>query len=324
LKAILLKDFGDIHQMYIGEAPVPDLTNNEVLIQVKAAALNRADILQRKGLYPPPKGASEILGMEVAGSVVKTGSGARKWEGLNVMALISGGGYAEYVVVHKSLILRIPVDLDMSEAAGIMEAFLTGWQALSWLGDLKTDEKVLIHAGASGVGSACIQLAKTLGAEVLVTASDTKHKVCKQLGADHCIDYRKEEFNLIIKERIPSGVNLVVDFIGTSYFQKNLASLAVDGKLIMLGFLGGMGSEDLSLAPILTKRLTVIGSTLRSRSLQYRGKLVDDFREHCYDHFKTGKLTPVIDRVFPWQDVKQAHQYMEENKNIGKVILKVD
>jgi NADPH:quinone reductase-like Zn-dependent oxidoreductase len=143
------------------------------------------------------------------------------------------------------------------------------------------------------------------------------------LGADYCIDYRQAEFNQIIEEQTPSGVNLVIDFIGTSYFKKNLESLAVDGKLVMLGFLGGMGSEDLSLIPILTKRLTIIGSTLRSRSLQYRGRLVSDFREHCYNYLKTGRIKPVIDKVFPWGSVKEAHQYLEENRNSGKVILKI-
>lgn len=323
LKAILLKNFGDIDQMYFGTVPVPDLSDDEVLIEVAAAALNRADILQRKGQYPPPPGASPILGLEIAGRVVKTSNGAQEWEGANVMALLSGGGYARNVAVHKSLILRIPDNLEMNQAAGIMEAFLTGWQALSWLGGLKHDEKVLIHAGASGVGTACIQLAKILGATVLVTASKPKHKICMQLGADYCIDYRQAEFNQIIEEQTPSGVNLVIDFIGTSYFKKNLESLAVDGKLVMLGFLGGKGSEDLSLIPILTKRLTIIGSTLRSRSLQYRGKLVSDFREHCYNYLKTGRIKPVIDKVFPWESVKEAHQYLEENRNSGKVILKI-
>ncbi len=310
--------------MYFGTIPVPDLSDDEVLIEVAAAALNRADILQRQGQYPPPPGASPILGLEIAGSVVKTSKGAQEWEGAKVMALLSGGGYAQYVAVHKSLISQIPDNLEMNQAAGIMEAFLTGWQALSWLGGLKPDEKVLIHAGASGVGTACIQLAKTLGAEVLVTASKAKHKICIQLGADYCIDYRQAEFNQIIEEQTPSGVNLVIDFIGTSYFKKNLESLAVDGKLVMLGFLGGKGSEDLSLIPILTKRLTIIGSTLRSRSLQYRGKLVSDFREHCYNYLKTGRIKPVIDKVFPWGSVKEAHQYLEENRNSGKVILKIE
>jgi len=309
--------------MYFGTVPVPDLSDDEVLIEVAAAALNRADILQRKGQYPPPPGASPILGLEIAGRVVKTSNGAQEWEGANVMALLSGGGYARNVAVHKSLILRIPDNLEMNQAAGIMEAFLTGWQALSWLGGLKHDEKVLIHAGASGVGTACIQLAKILGATVLVTASKPKHKICMQLGADYCIDYRQAEFNQIIEEQTPSGVNLVIDFIGTSYFKKNLESLAVDGKLVMLGFLGGKGSEDLSLIPILTKRLTIIGSTLRSRSLQYRGKLVSDFREHCYNYLKTGRIKPVIDMVFPWGSVREAHQYLEENRNSGKVILKI-
>jgi len=309
--------------MYIAEVPLPQLSNGEVLIKVEAAALNRADILQRKGLYPPPAGASELLGLEVAGTVVGASTDVKDWEGVRVMALLSGGGYAEYVAVHISLILEIPKNLEFYQAAGIMEAFLTGWQALKWLGGLQKNDRVLIHAGASGVGSACIQLAKALGAKILVTSSKSKQEFCKALGADHCIDYTQQEFSEVIKDLFPSGVKLVIDFIGGSYFHSNLEVLSLDGTLVMLGFLGGVKSNDLSLLPILSKRLTIKGSTLRSRSLSYRCKLVEDFKTQCFNWLVTGRLKPNIDKIFPWESVQEAHRYMEENRNQGKVILSI-
>lgn len=261
--------------------------------------------------------------MEIAGEVVEAKDGGKQLKGARVMALLSGGGYAEYVAVHKSLVLKIPDNLSTNEAAGIMEAFLTGWQALVWLGELKSADKVLIHAGASGVGTACIQLSKVIGAAVLTTASGEKHDICYQLGADCCIDYQSEVFEAVVSENYPGGVNLVIDFIGAPYFDKNLASLAVDGKLVMLGLLGGSKAVGPDLAPILYKRLKVLGSTLRSRSLDYRSRLIEDFRVNCYQHLENGRLKPVIDKIFPWTEVNQAHQYMEENKNRGKVILEI-
>ena len=309
--------------MYLGEIPTPTLQKEQVLIQVEGAALNRADILQRQGHYPPPAGESEILGLEVAGKVVKTSPGAEALQGERVMALLSGGGYAEYVAVHKSLVLKIPENLTTLEAAGIMEAFLTGWQALSWIVKLQPNESVLIHAGASGVGSAAIQLAKLIGAEVFTTASAAKLDFCSSIGADYCVDYGNQNFSKVVKENTPSGVNAIIDFIGASYFQQNLDSLTSDGRMVMLGLLGGVRPDNINLASILFKRLTISGSTLRSRSLDYRGRLVTDFKDHCYHYLETGKLNPIIDRVFSWDAVMEAHQFMEANKNLGKVILAI-
>lgn len=309
--------------MYLGDTPTPLLAKNEVLVKVEAAALNRADILQRKGLYPPPSGASEILGLEIAGRVVESSPVYKELLGTRVMALISGGGYAEYVSIPRDLLLPIPENLDFKQAAGVMEAFLTGWQALKWLADLKSNEKVLIHAGASGVGSACIQLANSLGAQVITTASTAKLKFCKDLGAVRCIDYSRANFSEIIKNEI-NGVNVIVDFIGASYFQQNLSSLNQDGRLIMLGLLGGMEVSRANLAPILYNRLSIIGSTLRSRTLDYRSRLVRDFQNQCYHQLQSGVLKPIIDRIFHWHDVIEAHQYMEENKNKGKIVLTVE
>jgi len=323
LKAILLKEFGDRDQLFLGETVKPEPTAEEVLIKIEAAALNRADILQRKGQYPPPPGASDILGMEIAGEVVETSAGAAQLKGKKVMALLSGGGYAQYAAVHKSLVIPVPGDLTLEEAAGVMEAYLTGWQALKWLAKLRSGETVMIHAGASGVGSACIQLAKLLDAKVIVTASAGKLEFCKNLGADVCIDYHREKFNEVIQRQEPFGVDVVIDFVGGSYLQQNLAILGADGRMVMLGFLGGVSTPDLNLGPILFKRLTIMGSTLRSRSLQYRGELVKDFELNCYKHLETGKLKPVIDKVYPWEQVRQAHQYLEANQSRGKVILRI-
>ena len=307
----------------MGEVPTPEPSVDEVLVKVEAAALNRADILQRKGQYPPPPGASDILGLEVAGMVVGSGAGAADLKGIRVMALLSGGGYAEYVTVHKNLVIPVPENLSLESAAGVMEAFLTGWQALNWLAKLHPGETVMIHAGASGVGSACIQIAKLMDTQVVVTASAEKLDFCKRLGADLCINYRKEKFDEVIANKIPSGVNIVIDFVGASYFQQNLSILGMDGRMVMLGFLGGVKTDKLNLAPLLFKRLSIMGSTLRSRSLSYRGALVKDFQQHAIEHLKTGTLKPVINKVFSWEEIQQAHQYMESNSNLGKIILQI-
>ncbi len=320
MKAIQIKAFGDVDQLYLDDIPTPGVTDNEVLIKVHSAALNRADLLQRRGLYPPPPGASEILGLEVSGEVVQTGSGAQKWKGQPVMSLLSGGGYAEYVAVDQGLVLPIPKNITVEEGAGIMEAFLTAFQALYWLAGIKSGERVLIHAGASGVGTAAIQLAKSIGAEVWVTASSAKHNFCKQLGADHAIDYVEQDFSQVID---PDRINVIMDFVGAPYFQRNLQSLAMDGRLVMQGFLGGTQLSAVDLSAILKKRLTIMGSTLRSRPLHYRAKLIQDFEMQCWQKFCNLDIKPVIDRVFEWEQVVEAHQYMESNQNKGKIILRI-
>ena len=331
MKAILIKEFGGVDQLYLGQSPKPSIQKNQVLIKVEAAALNRADLLQRKGLYPPPPGTSEILGLEVAGTIVDAHSNHSHLLGNRVMALLSGGGYAEYVAVHKDLTLPIPSSMEVEAAAGIMEAFITGWQALTWIGKLRAKESVLIHAGASGVGTACIQLAKKIGAkDIFTTVSKSKQELCRDLGADYLIDYKSQDFQEVISKNSKNsknpknGIDLIIDFIGNPYWEQNLKSLAIDGRMVLLGMLGGMQSAELSLAPVLFKRLNIQGSTLRSRSLEYRSQLVQDFNRNCYSDLKRGKLTPVIDQVTSWKNVKQAHQRMENNQNQGKIILKID
>lgn len=325
MKAILLKEFGEASNLFIGETEQPTISAEEVLVKVKATALNRADLLQRRGLYPAPPGESKIIGLEMAGEIKQLGNkvnGLKK--GDRVFALLAGGGYAEYVKVHKDMIMPLPGNLTYEEGAAIAEAFLTAWQAISWLAKLKKGEKILIHAGASGVGSAAIQIAKSIGAKVFITASKGKHDFCRQLGADRCIDYRHEDFSKIIKTITTGGVDVVIDFIGAPYFQKNIESLGEDGRLVHLGFMGGSKVEEFNLMNLLRKRLKVMGSTLRARSLDYKIQLSKDFQQANLAAFKSGKIYPIVDCIFEWQEVVKAHQYMEANKNMGKIVLQVN
>ena len=325
MKAITLKDFGDIEALNLENIENPQIGAEQVLIKVSATALNRADILQRKGLYPPPPGESEILGLEVAGEIIETGSAVQGCQaGDRVMALLAGGGYAQYVSVHHRMLMPVSTTMTMEEAAGIPEAFLTAWQALVWQAKLRKGEAVLIHAGASGVGTAAIQIAKMLGANIIVTASKEKHPLCRSLGAGQCIDYKMEEFARVLAQNENPGVDVIIDFIGAAYFRQNLECLRTDGRMVMLGFMGGTTIKSLSIAPVLFKRLDIVGSTLRARSIDYKIRLTLDFIENAVPLFETGQLQPVIDSVFDWENVGAAHTYMEANKNRGKIILKVN
>ena len=267
MNAIQLNAFGGPEQMYIGPYEKPAPGPNEILVKVAAAALNRADTLQRMGKYPPPKGESEIMGLEMAGTVAACGPQVTRWTvGDQVCGLLGGGGYAEYATIPEGMALPWPQGFDAVQAAAVPEVFLTAFQALRWLARLQEGERILVHAGASGVGTAAIQLARAMNAEVLVTASAAKHDLCRTLGADVAIDYKTESF----AERVAAytdgqGVDVIVDFIGGPYFQGNLKALAVEGRLVMLAFLGGVKPGELNLAPILRKRLQIIGSTLRAR-----------------------------------------------------------
>ena len=325
MKAVLVDKFGGSENLRIGEWPTPEPGENEILVSIAATALNRADILQREGRYPPPKGASPILGLEYSGRVAKVGAKVSRWEvGDEVCGLLAGGGYAEYVTVHENLAMSVPQGIDLVQAAAIPEVFLTAFQALDWLAGLNAGEKVLIHAGASGVGTAAIQIAREKGAEIFVTASAGKHDICKELGATHTIDYKTESFAKVIADITNGeGVNVIIDFISGPYFDANLASLALEGRMIMLAFLGSPKVESANLGPILRKRLTIIGSTLRARTQKYKVKLTRDLNEFAWAKFADGTLKPVIDSIFNWEEVAKAHDYMEANKNSGKVLLRV-
>jgi tumor protein p53-inducible protein 3 len=326
MKAVLVTEPGGAENLKLDawQKPVPE--GSQVLVKVKATALNRADILQRQGKYPPPKGASPILGLEIAGEVVTCGREVSRWKaGDKIFALLPGGGYAEYAVIHEDMAMPIPEDMDYTEAAAIPEVFLTAFQALSWLGRLEKGERILIHAGASGVGTAATQLAVEMGAAVLVTASSSKHELCRQMGASHTIDYKAGPFQPeVMKHTGGNGVDVIIDFIAGPYFSQNLECLRTDGRLILLAGLGGTKTADIDLRHILMKRLSVLGSTLRSRSLDYQKRLTKDLFAFAEERFRDKRLKPVIDRVFDWAHVAEAHRYMESNQNAGKIVLAVN
>jgi len=326
MRAIRFDHPGDPEVLYVGEWETPKPSSHEILVKVKATALNRADTLQRKGKYPVPPGASPILGLEMAGEVLGVGDKVTQWQiGDRVMALLSGGGYAQYVAVDEALAMRVPDTLTFEQAAGIPEVFLTAFQALDWLADLQPGEKVLIHAGASGVGTAAIQLAKKWGAEIFVTASQPKHTLCLSLGADHTIDYRSANFVAVINQQTyGKGVNVIIDFIAAPYFQDNLKALSTDGRLILLALMGGSRLNEVSIADILRKRLQITGSTLRSRTLTYKKHLTQAFWTFAEKYFQSGEIKPVLDSVYDWEQVTKAHLRMEQNLNAGKIILTVD
>jgi putative PIG3 family NAD(P)H quinone oxidoreductase len=325
MQAVIVQSPGGPEQLQIGtwEKPVP--AARQLLVRVEATALNRADTLQRAGKYPPPPNATPILGLELAGKVVELGPGTTKFNiGDAVFGLLPGGGYAQYAVIHEDMAIPLPEEMSMEEGAAIPEVFLTAFQALQWLGRLQAGETMLIHAGASGVGTAAIQLACEMGAEVLTTASATKHNLCLEMGAKKVIDYKNESFPELVAEFTKGrGVDMIIDFIAADYFTRNIDALATDGRLILLATLSGGKVSDFDLRKILSKRLSVIGSTLRSRSLEYQIKLTKDFTAFALERFKDGRLRPVIDRVLDWSQVKEAHAIMESNKNAGKIVLKI-
>lgn len=326
MKAIIIKEFGSSDNLKIEDRPLPPIGFDELLIRIYCTALNRADILQRQGKYNPPEGVTPILGLEIAGIVEEVGQNCGQWKkGQRIFGLLSGGGYAEYVTIHHKMALPIPQKFSFEEAAAIPEVFFTAFQALFWLGNLKKNQTVLIHAGASGVGTAAIQLAREKGASIITTASsDRKLNICQKLGATRVINYHKESFTeRVLDWTHQKGVQLIIDFIGEPYWEQNLTSLSIDGKLVLLATMGGSLINQCDLRRLMKKRLQVIASTLRNRNLDYKIKLSQDFAKFALAKFERGILRPVIDKVFPWESVGEAHKYMESNKNIGKIILKV-
>lgn len=323
MKAIIVTQEGDPDHLAIGEYPTPEPGADELLVKVHAAALNRADTLQRRGKYPPPEGASEILGLDIAGTVAERGPGCVNWnEGDRVFGLVPGGGYAEYALLHKDMAMAVPPGLSLTEAAAIPEVFLTAYQALHWLGDLRWGDHVLIHAGASGVGTAAVQLATLHGARPYVTASAPKHEVCRRLGAKATIDYKTEDF----ADRIATitdgrGVDLILDFIGAPYFHGNIEALTVDGRVIQLATLGGSTVDSVSLGALMAKRVQLLATTLRARPQDYKVRLTKEFAAEMLPKFVDGTLKPVIDSTFDWTEATAAHRRMENNENAGKIIL---
>jgi putative PIG3 family NAD(P)H quinone oxidoreductase len=308
------------------QTDIPKIKPTQCLIKVKAIGVNRADILQRQGKYPPPAGESEILGLEVCGDIIKCGSQVRKWQsGDKVFALVAGGGYAEYVAVNSEHLIALPASLSYQQGAAIAEVFLTAYQSLFSLADLKVKQHVLIHAGASGVGSAAIQLAKTKQCNVTVTVGSTqKADACLGLGADNALNYREQDFVSWAKQHHQTGFNVIVDVVAGEYLMNNIKVAAMDAHIIILSMLGGRFSAPIDIAKLLSNRITIHASTLRNRSDDYKAKLVNAFVNDFYEALTTGIIKPVLSDVLPWQQAELAHKILLDNANIGKVILTID
>ena len=301
----------------------PDCKDNEVIIKVKATAVNRADLAQRVGLYPAPPGASEILGLECSGIIQEIGRNVvNRKVGDEVVALLAGGGYAEYVSCPEVQTLPLPKNINLNDGAAIPEVFATCWLNLFIEGNLKKGEKVLFHAGASGIGTAGIQLCNIFQCESYITAgNEEKVEFCIDLGSN-AGTVRLENSFKSFKDHCPSGLDIILDPVGANYFEENLNNLAIDGRLIIIGILGGVNGK-INIGNLLMKRQKIIGSTIRSRSIEVKGKVMNALYENIWDHFEKKIIKPIIYKKLPIREADQAHKIMENNNNIGKIILEV-
>jgi putative PIG3 family NAD(P)H quinone oxidoreductase len=304
---------------------VPSPGEREILIRVTAAGVNRPDVLQRAGLYPPPKGASDLLGLEVAGEVTETGSGVKRWKrGDRVCALTPGGGYAEFALVDESNALPVPDDMPMEEAAAVPETFFTVWHNVFERGRLIAGETLLVHGGASGIGTTAIMLAKAFGARVIVTAgTDDKCDACRALGADVAVNYRNGDWAVAVKEATGGrGADVILDMVGGAYIEKNYQAAAIDGRIVNIAFLQGSRVE-VDYIRLMMKRLTHTGSTLRAQSVEAKARIAAELESKVWPLLANGKCRPLIHARFPLVAATDAHALMESNAHIGKIVLTV-
>lgn len=305
---------------------MPEIDAHDVLVRNHATAINRADLMQRAGLYPPPPGASDIMGLECAGVIEAVGSNVTKWkEGDRVCALLAGGGYAQYTAIPQGQLLPIPGELDFEQAAALPEVFATAYLNIYIEAAAQAGERVLLHAGASGVGTAAIQLCSVFSNPCMVTVGGAdKIDFCQTLGASAGFDRHSDDsFVVSVKEWAgDSGVDVILDPVGASYLADNQKCLAVDGRMVVIGLMGGLSAE-LNLGAMLMKRQRIIGSTLRSRSLSAKAELISALTEHVWPQFDTGSLKPVIEKIMPIEEMDQAHALVASNKTIGKVVLSI-
>jgi putative PIG3 family NAD(P)H quinone oxidoreductase len=320
MKAIIISKPGSPEVLEMQERPVPVPGSNEVLIKIKAAGINRPDIAQRKGNYPPPPGApADIPGLEVAGIIEECGIGISRWKkGDKVCALLAGGGYAQLVNVNEGQCLPLPQGLTFEEAASLPETVFTVWHNVFQRGALKANENLLVHGGSSGIGITAIQLAKAFGAFVFATAgSEEKCKACIALGADECINYKEEDFETALQQK---GIDVVLDMIGGDYVPKNIRLLRADGRMVFINAMNGSRME-LNIRDIMQKRLTITGSTLRNREISFKAALAKEVEKHVWPAIESGKFKAVIYRTFPLQEANKAHELMESSSHIGKIVL---
>lgn len=322
MKQIAVKQSGDASQLFVQDGEIPSPKPDDVLIRVYAAGINRPDILQRQGVYPPPEDASPILGLEVAGDVIACGENVRRWKlGDKICALVNGGGYAEYAVTPADQCLPIPRDFSYAQAAALPETFFTVWHNLFQRAQLKAGESLLIHGGSSGIGTTAIQLARAFGAQVFATAgSAEKCAAISSLGAT-AIHYREQDFVAVVKALTKGqGANVVLDMVGGDYIQRNFSAAAKDGCIVNIAFLQG-NKVPVDFMPLMLKRLTFTGSTLRAQSAQAKAVIARELEENVWPLLNNKSIAPVIDSVFPLEQVAAAHKRMESNQHIGKIIL---
>jgi len=329
MRAVIASRPGGPDVLEVVERPSPSPGPEDLLVEVAATAVNRADLLQRRGRYPAPAGATDVLGLEAAGTVVAMGEAAAahgRWRiGDRVMTVLAGGGYAEQAVVPAAVAMPVPACLGLTEAGAVAEVFLTAYDNLLLRGRLAAGETLLVHGGTSGIGTAAIQLARRAGCRVLVTASTPdKLAAARALGADEGIDYTAEDFTARARQLTGDrGVDVLLDVVGGPYLQPNLRALAVEGRLVVIGLQGG-SSGELDMGLLLTRRLSISGSTLRARSTQDKRRLVERFQAEVLPGFDDGSLRPVVDRVFDLHDAAAAHRLMEAGTHVGKIVLRVN
>ena len=327
MKAVVLDGFGGLEVLKVGEAAKPAPAEGQVLIKVVATSINRPDLVQREGKYPPPPGDSEILGLEVAGTVEELGPGVTGWQvGDRVMTLVGGGAYAEYAVAYTSHLMRIPDSLSFEEAACVCESYITAFLNIFMIGGLKDGNTVIIHGGGGGVNTAGIQLCKALvpATKIIVTAHPTKMERVKEVGADLAIDFTQTpDFSEEVKEFTnKKGLDVILDHVGAKYLAPNMNSLAYAGRLVIIGVISGIKAE-LNLALMMVKRQQIIGSVLRSRPVKDKGEIVAEFTKTALPKFADRTIVPIIEKVFPLDQVVEAHRMMEEDKHFGKIVLKI-
>lgn len=325
MMAIEIRGHGGPEMLVPGERPVPVPGDGEVLVRIAAAGVNRPDVHQRQGNYPPPPGVTDIPGLEVAGEVAATGPGATIFAiGDKVVALVAGGGYAEYATVHETNALPVPNGLSMIEAAAIPETYFTVWSNVFDRGGLKPGETLLVHGGGSGIGTAAIQLGKAFGATVIVTAAnDVKCEACRKLGANLAINHRSEDFVAVVKIFTEGrGADVILDMVGGDYVARNYAAAAEDGRIVQIAFIGG-ATANVDFRPIMVKRLTHTGSTLRARPVAFKAKIAEAVQKNVWPLLEAGKARPIIDTTFPLRNAADAHARIESWEHFGKIVLTV-
>lgn len=327
MKAVLMDAFGGVEVLRVGEAEKPTPGEGQVLVKVFATSINRPDLVQREGKYPPPPGDSEILGLEVSGVIEELGAGVTGWQvGDRVMTLVGGGGYAEFAVAYGAHLMRIPESMSFEEAACVCESYITAFLNVFMIGEFKDGQSAILHGGGGGVNTAAIQLCRALtpASKLVVTASPAKMERVKQLGADFLINFQETpDFTEVVKEyTAKKGVDLILDHVGAKYLAPNMNSLGYKGRLVIIGVISGIKAE-LNLALMMVKRQQIIGSVLRSRPVPEKGEIVAEFTRRALPKFADRSIVPIIEKVFTIDQVGEAHRMMEEDKHFGKIVLRI-